>query len=79
MALAVPSLSMTSPLISTFQVLTTAGVAHCPWAERLRGMAASLRLARLIAVSTLLSNPLLRPCAKPVMMAWPAGMSNLRS
>lgn len=78
MALAVPSLSMTSPLISTFQVLTT-GVAVLPWAERLRGMAASLRLARLIAVSTLLSNPLLRPWAKPVMMAWPAGMSNLRS
>ena len=78
MALAVPSLSMTSPLISTFQVLTT-GVAVLPWAERLRGMAASLRLARLIAVSTLLSNPVLRPWAKPVMMAWPAGMSNLRS
>ena len=78
MALAVPSLSMTSPLISTFQVLTT-GVAVLPCAERLRGMAASLRLARLIAVSTLLSKPVLRPWAKPVMMAWPAGMSNLRS
>ena len=77
MSLAVPSLSMTSPLISTFQVLTTGVV--LPWAERLRGMAASLRLARLIAVSTLLSNPLLRPCAKPVMMAWPAGMSRRRS
>ena len=36
MALAVPSLSMTSPLISTFQVLTTAGVAVLPWAERLK-------------------------------------------
>ena len=78
MALAVPSLSMTSPLISTFQVLTT-GVAVLPWAERLRGMAASLRLARLIAVSTLLSKPVLRPCAKPVMMSWPAGMSRRRS
>lgn len=78
MALAVPSLSMISPLISTFQVLTT-GVAVLPWAERLSGMAASLRLARLIAVSTLLSNPLLRPWAKPVMMALPAGMSRRRS
>ena len=61
MALAVPSLSMTSPLISTFQVLITAGVAVLPWAERLSGMAASLRLARPMAVSTLLSNPVLRP------------------
>lgn len=79
MALAVPSLSMTSPLISTFQLFVTAGRSPVVAAATLSGMVARRRLARLIAVSTLLSNPLLRPCAKPVMMAWPAGMSNLRS